>query len=362
MKAKHVMKLTKLLGIEHPIVQAPMAGSDNPTLVAAASNAGILGSLGAQYKTPAEISSAIKEIRSLTDKPFAVNLFALNSVTVPSVERIEAARQQLHSYYTKFGIAPPSIESVSKQIDAEEQLQTVLDARVPVFSFTLGIPAAKWIDAFKHMGTILIGTATNLKECAALQTAGVHAICAQGSEAGGHRGTFIGNYQNSMIGLFSLIPQIVDTVTLPVIAAGGIMDGRGIAAALVLGAAGAQMGTAFLTVKECPVHENYKSAIREHNADQTTITSVFSGGAARGLMNRFIEENANKEPLPFPFHNSLTKPFRKVANDTGAIDYTNLWSGQSGKLARELSTQELVDALVKETKQALANSQDDGWN
>lgn len=144
-------------------------------------------------------------------------------------------------------------------------------------------------------------------------------------------------------------PSMVAAVAVPVVAAGGIMDGRGIAAALALGAAGVQMGTAFLVATECPVSANYKKAIREHDADDTTITRVFSGGAARGIRNEFIDENMNAPLLPFPFQNALTKPIRKVANESGRIDYTNLWSGQAGKLARELATSELVERLVGET-------------
>lgn len=150
-----------------------------------------------------------------------------------------------------------------------------------------------------------------------------------------------------------MIPHVVDAVKIPVVAAGGIMDGRGIAAAFALGAQGVQLGTAFLTVAESPVHAAYKKAIKEHDADDTTITKVFSGGAARGIDNEFISENRNKPLLPFPYHNSLTRPFRKIANETGQIDYTNLWSGQGGRLAREIALAELVKHLVDETEDVL---------
>jgi nitronate monooxygenase len=243
---------------------------------------------------------------------------------------------------------------VQNQINAEEQLNVLLEESVPVFSFTLGTPVKKWMEAFKSKGTVVIGTATNLLEARALQEVDVDAICAQGTEAGGHRGTFIGDYNHSMIGLMSLLPQICDAVSIPVIAAGGIMDGRGIAAALALGAQAVQMGTAFLATTECPVHTRYKEALTSHEAHDTAITSVFSGGAARGITNRFMREQSDSTLLPFPFHNAVTRPLRKVANEKGETDYTNLWSGQSGKLARTISTHELIETLVNETNEALS--------
>ncbi len=346
------MKLNDLLNVAYPIIQAPMAGSDSPELVAASCNAGILGSLGAQYLTPADIDKAIKKIRTLTDKPFAMNLFALEKLQAPSAQSIEKAIAKLKPYYDKFDVPPPTIDEVINQINPDEQLQVILDAKVPVFSFTLGMLDAHWVEVFKKNGTILIGTATNIKEAIALEKAGVHAICAQGAEAGGHRGTFIDDYRKSMIELKTLIPQVVDVVSVPVIAAGGIMNGSGIASALALGASGVQMGTAFLTVEESAIHSNYKNAVCNNDPDSTTITRAFSGGAARGIDNLYMRENLNAELLPFPFQNALTKPFRKIANQRGEIEYTNLWCGQSGKLARKLKVKDLVTELVAEANSA----------
>jgi nitronate monooxygenase len=345
--------MRELLNIQYPIIQAPMAGTDGPEFVAAACNAGILGSLGGQYRTPDELKKAIAEIRRHTDKPFAINLFALNQDAVPSDDQIAEARDRLQKYYDHFGISSPSIETVKTTIDPEAQLETILAARVPVFSFTLGIPKTRWIQAFKSVSTVLIGTATNVKEARALEVAGVDAITTQGSEAGGHRGTFIGPVENSLIGGLALIPQVVDAVKIPIIAAGGIMDGRGIAAALALGAQGVQLGTAFLTVTESPAHAAYKKAVREHDADHTTITKVFSGGAARGIENMYIAENSDEPLLPFPYQNALTRSFRKLANLSGQIEYTNLWSGQGGRLAKDVTLNELVIQLMSETEDVL---------
>jgi nitronate monooxygenase len=285
-------------------------------------------------------------------------LFALGEIAAPSKEEIELAAVPLRKYYEQFGIAVPSIESVQGQIDGAAQLNVLIEEKIPVFSFTLGIPSAATIEKLKNAGIKIIGSATNVDEARALvDTARVDAITAQGAEAGGHRGTFMGSYKNSMIGLFALIPQIVDAVDIPVIAAGGIMDGRGIVAALALGAAGVQMGTAFLTVNECPVHANYKQVIQSHAAHDTAITKVFSGGAARGIMNKYMMENENTALLPFPFHNSLTRPIRKVANESGLTDYTNLWSGQSGRLARTVATIDLVNSLAAETENVISELQ-----
>jgi len=348
------MQLCKFLGTKYSIIQAPIAGSDNAKLVAAASEAGALGSLGAQYRTPEEIQKVISEIREVTSKPFAVNLFAHRPETTPSDDQIAKSRSYLDVYYSRFGITAPTTEFVKKGIDTEAQLEAIIEAQVPVFSFTLGLLEDKWLKAFKKAGTLVIGTATNVKEAKALADSGVDAITAQGSEAGGHRGTFIGDAEDSMIGGFALIPQIVDAVRVPIIAAGGIMDGRGIAAALVLGAAGVQLGTAFLTVLECPVNAQYKEAVRNHDADDTTITKVFSGAPARAIRNSFIADNSDKPLLPFPYHNKLTRPIRQAANQAGQNEYTNLWSGQGGRLARELSAKELVERLVAETDEVLA--------
>ncbi len=352
-KASRKMSMQELLKIRYPIIQAPMAGTDSAEFVAASCNAGVLGSLGAQYRTPEEITKAIADIRKLTDRPFAVNLFSLSNLTKPSNVQISEARESLKRYYIQFGILPPSTDSVTTMIDPEAQLKAIVDAGVPVFSFTLGIPSERWIRAFKEKSTLLIGTATNIKEAQALETAGVEAITAQSSEAGGHRGTFIGTFENSMIGGMALIPQVVDAVKIPVVAAGGIMDGRGIAAAFALGAQAVQLGTAFLTCKESPAHMNYKNAVQTHDADDTTITKAFSGGAARGIKNDYIAATNDMPLLAFPYQNSLTRPFRKLASDTGQIQYTNLWCGQGGRLARGLTISELVETLMAESEEVL---------
>jgi nitronate monooxygenase len=342
-------RLQSLLKIKHPIIQAPMAGSDSPKLAAAASNAGVLGSIGVQYMTPAAITSAITEIRSLTGNPFAVNLFSLSEREKPSTTKIAQVAANLAPYYEKFGVSQPDEQTIISGIDPEEQFEVIIKNKVPIFSFTLGMPTPDQIRRLKDNNIISIGTATNVREAKALMQAGIDAVCVQGSEAGGHRGTFIGVSEDSLIGCMALIPQVCDAIDLPVIAAGGIMDGRGIAAALSLGADGVQMGTAFLTTTESKVHPAYKKAIREQDVQDTALTRVFSGGMARGIKNKFMAENEGKPILSFPFHNAMTRPFRNQANQSGQIDYTNLWSGQAGALAKEIDVKTLVDELLRDT-------------
>jgi nitronate monooxygenase len=286
----------------------------------------------------------------LTVHPFAVNLFTLSDREKPSVQNIAQVAADLAPYYAKFGVSPPDAQIVLNGINAEEQFEALIQAKVPVFSFTLGIPSPSQIKRLKENNIISIGTATNVREARALMQAGIDAICVQGSEAGGHRGTFSGASEDSLIGCMALIPQVVDAIDLPVIAAGGIMDGRGIAAALALGADGVQMGSAFLTTTESKIHPAYKKAIREQDVQDTTLTKVFSGGMARGIKNKFMAENEGKQILPFPFHNAMTRPFRGQANQSGQIDYTNLWSGQAGALAKETDVKSLVYELLSETE------------
>ncbi len=348
-------ELASMLGVEHAIILAPMAGGiSTPALVAAVSNAGGLGSLGAGYMTPKEISASISAIRSLTDKPFAVNLFAGGYDGTGGVD-LSPMMEVVNFYHTRLGLPAPTVPGGSLP-PFEEQVEVVLRSDVAIFSFTFGIPDARVIERIKARATKMIGTATNVAEARALAAAGVDAIVAQGSEAGAHRGTFLGALEDSLIGTMALVPQVADAVSLPVIASGGIMDGRGIAAAAALGASGVQLGTAFLVCPESGAPRAHKAAVLAARDDATVLTRAFSGRLARGVSNSFTTSMKGREPLflRFPAQNNLTRPMRSAAASQGITDYISLFAGQAASLAREIPAAELVDKLVRETATARA--------
>ena len=279
--------LTKRLGLAHPIIQAPMAGGgDTPDLVAAVCNAGGIGFIGAAYLTPAQIIESGRAVRARTARPFGINLFAPlphpenPSDTLPALQRVAP-------FFAELGLPAPSIPE-AKRDSFNEQLSAAPETGASVFSFTLAILPGGAVEKVKERGMFLLGTATTVAEAVALEKSGVDAVVTQGSEAGGHRGTFATDFSAGMVGTISLVPQVADAVKVPVIASGGIMDGRGIAAALALGASAVQMGTAFLTCHEAGVPDAYKEAILRAREDQTRITRAFSGRPARGIVNRFM--------------------------------------------------------------------------
>lgn len=307
-------KVSETLGIKYPILQAGMAGGvTTPQLVAAVSNAGGLGTLGAAYMSPEQILTAIREIRRLTTHPFAVNLF-IPTEPIVSTETIEQMNQRLQPYRTELGIdSPPRIVQYAESF--AEQIQVILDEKVPIFSFTFGIPDSRTMQELKANETLVIGTATTFREALMLEQSGADMIVAQGSEAGGHRGTFAVAFEEALVGTMALIPQIVDRVNVPVIASGGIMDGRGIMASLALGASGVQMGTAFLTCTESGAHPAYKEAVLNSTEESTQITRAFSGRPARGIRNRFMADmqNVRQEIPAYPIQNVLTRDIRQEA-------------------------------------------------
>lgn len=349
-------RLCDLFGIEYPIVQAPMAGGPaSVDLVAAACNAGALGSFGAAYMTPQQIRDACAATRERTDRPFAVNLFS--PLPEPGAYDTSSTLARLRVYHEELGVAPPSTPSSPSQSEQfESQIEAILECRVPIFSFTFAIPPASAIERLKSAGMTIVGTATTIGEAIALQDVGVDAICAQGSEAGGHRGTFAPPFERAMIGTMALVPQIVDAVRIPVIASGGIMDGRGIAAALALGADGVQLGTAFLATNESGASRAHKAALLAASDDSTAITRAFSGRPARGIRNRVMDE-FESDPgsiAPYPLQNALTRSMRNAAASAGRAEYLSLWAGQAPRLARSIPAAELVRQLVRETDETIA--------
>ena len=339
------------LGIEHPVIQAPMAGGPTtPELVAAVSNAGGLGSLGAAYLTPDQIIDAIRRIRALTDKPFNVNLFAGGYETERHVDPgpMLALLAEIHA---ELELPSPVLPALPPDPFAEE-FEAVLEARPAIFSFTFGIPPGEAMARLRARGITCLGTATTITEARLLAPAGVDAIVAQGAEAGAHRGTFAGPFEAAMVPTLDLVQGIAGAVSLPVVAAGGLMDGQDMARALRGGASAAQIGTAFLTCPESAAPEAHKRAILAARTDTTVITRAFSGRPARGLANTFIARLTGKEDaiLPFPLQNAVTRAMRAAAARRGDAGFLSLWAGTGVARARVLPAGDLVRRLVEELR------------
>lgn len=345
--------LTERLKLAHPIIQAPLAGGgDTPALVAAVSEAGGLGFIGAAYLTPTQIAETAREVRARTARPFGISLFApMRPPAIPP--NPVSALKRVEPFFRELGLPEPAVPEAAGDSFAG-QLAAALESGASVFSFTFGILPGDAIAAIKRRGMFLAGTATTVEEAIVLEKAGVDAVVTQGSEAGGHRGTFSGEFEAAMVGTISLVPQAVDAVGVPVIASGGIMDGRGIAAALALGASAAQLGTAFLTCEEAGIPDAYKEAILGAREHETRLTRAFSGRPARGIVNRFmteVERGATADAiLPFPLQNALTRPLRSAAAKKGRADCLSLWAGQSVRLARRQPARELVERLAREAE------------
>lgn len=341
--------LLRTLGIEHPIVQAPMAGGPStPELVAAVSNAGGLGSLGAAYLSPDQIVEAIRRIRALTDKPFNVNLFA-GGYGPPGHVDPAPMLALLAEIHATLELPPPALPA-NPGDPFPEQFEAVLESRPPIFSFTFGIPAAEWIKRLAARSIAILGTATSVREARLLADAGVTAIVLQGEEAGAQRGTFACPFEAAMVPTLDLVVGAVSAVSVPVIASGGLMDGRDVAAAMNHGASAVQLGTAFLACPESGAPESYKQGILHAREDTTVITRAFSGRPARGLRNTFIAALEGKEDaiLPFPLQNALTRPMRAAAAKRGESGFLSLWAGRGVARARCMPAGELVDRLVDE--------------
>jgi nitronate monooxygenase len=334
------------LGLRYPIVQAPMAGGpDTPALAAAVSGAGGLGSLGCGYLGASKIEALAAEVRARTERPFALNLFA------PAGEPADAAAAArvapvLDEIRRELGLGPPAPRSPPDPWPA--QLASAIRARPSVLSVTFGMPTADELAAIRAAGIFTVGTATTVAEAEALSRLGVDAICAQGAEAGGHRGTFLGRFEDALVGTLPLVRQIVRAVRVPVLAAGGIMDGAGIRAALALGAAGAQLGTAFLDCPEAGTAQAHRRALSSEAARVTSITRAFSGRPARGIRNRFVELFERVEPAPFPQQQQLTADLRAAASTGERTDLMQMWAGQGAPSIRPMPAAELVALLVEE--------------
>jgi nitronate monooxygenase len=319
-------------------------GPSTPELVAAVSNAGGLGSLGAAYLTPDQITDAIRRIRALTSRPFNVNLFAGGWNTIPHLDA-SPMMELLGEVHGKLQLPPPAAP-VPAPDPFPAQFEAVLDARPPIFSFTFGIPDPDAMSRLKSRGIVTLGTSTTVEEARQLERAGVDAVVAQGAEAGAHRGTFLDSFEASMVPTLDLVRATASAVSIPVIATGGLMDGRDIVSALQAGASAAQLGTAFLPCPESGASEAYKCAILTAKEDTTVVTRAFSGRPARGLKNAFIARGPAHAILHYPLQNALTRPMRTAAAQRGLADYLSLWAGQGVARACAMPAGDLVARLL----------------
>ncbi len=343
-------------GLTVPVVLAPMGGGPStPELAAAVSNAGGLGSLAAAYSNPQRIRQDIARVRELTSRRFAVNVFSPQAQQSLQGD-VAGVGRFLGGYHQQLGLDPPKLPQSASE-NFEQQLDAILHEKVAIVSFTFGLLPPEDVKRLKAQSIYLMGTATTVNEARQLEQEGVDAIVAQGSEAGAHRGTFAVPAESALIGTVALVPQVVNAVAVPVIASGGIMDGRGIVAALALGASAVQMGTAFLACPEAGTSQAYRKALLQAREDQTTLTRAFSGRMARGLENEFIERwnDAGLSHLPYPWQNAFTQPMRRAAAAAGRAGLLSLWAGQGVRMIRELSASELMTRLKQEIAQALAD-------
>ncbi len=350
--------LTERLDLSVPIIQGPFGGGlSSVELAGLVSEAGGLGSFGAHHLPPEQIRAVARAIRERTDRPFALNIWIPLSDREPRVSNDDPFRRnvdRLKPYYDELGLPPPERPDQFWP-RYEEQIEAILEVRPPVFSFVYGVPATEVLDRCRKTGIRTIGTATTVEEARQLDRAGVDAVVATGFEAGGHRVSFLRPPEQCLTGTLALVPQVVDAVRCPVIAAGGIADGRGIAAAISLGAAGVQIGTAFLACRESAASATHREALFGPNAGETALTRAFTGRLARGIRNRFMEEMTRWEDdlPPYPIQNWFTAPIKAAAVKQGRPELMSLWAGQSAPLLSHRDARSLIESLTEQTDRIL---------
>ncbi|MPZ88635.1 MAG: 2-nitropropane dioxygenase [Nitriliruptorales bacterium] len=348
------MRFLDLFGIDLPIVQAPMAGSSGAELAIAVSEAGGLGSLPCAMLGPEQVRAELGIVRQRTSRPVNLNFFC-HAEPTPDPEREAGWRKRLTPYYEEFGIDPVTIPTGAGRLPVDEAACAVVeDMRPEVVSFHFGLPPASLLDRVKASGAKVISSATTVEEARWLAARGCDAVIAQGYEAGGHRGMFLTQEMGRQVGTFPLVPQVVDAVDVPVIAAGGIADGRGIAAAFALGAAAVQIGTAYLRSPESLAGLAHRRALTSARDDSTVLTNVFTGRPARGFVNRFVREVGpiSRAAPEFPLATAAVAPIRGAA-DADSGEFLPLWSGQAAALAPDLPAGELTRKLAAEATERL---------
>lgn len=349
-------KLTKLLGIELPIVQGPFGGKlSSVELTSIVSNSGGLGSYGCQPFYASEIVTISNEIRKQTHKPFNLNLWVKDQDdSVPDFDEkaFKEVVQLFKPYYEEAGVEPPSFPLPGSP-SFENQMEAVFEVKPAVFSFVYGIPSADILEKCRQLNIKTVGTATTLNEAIAIENAGVDAVVATGSDAGGHRVAFLDKEEDSLVGTFSLIPQVADYVKIPVIAAGGIADSRGVKAALALGADGVQIGTAFLATQESGTSQIHREKLFSEEARYTTLTKVFTGRLSRGIKNRLTEElkDYQEKLAPYPLQGKITGQLGAYASQTELNpELKSFWAGQAAPVLKHHHAESFIAAILTEMK------------
>ena len=347
-------KASALLGIKYPILQGPFGGNlSSVELTAAVSNAGGLGGYGAYTMSPQEIYEADRQIKAATNKPYNLNLWVSDSDMHPdgiTDEQYNKAKEVFKPYFDEVGIPLPE-KPASFQSRFENQLEVILDVRPKVFSFMFGVPSADVLEQCRKLGIVTVGAATTLDEAMFLENSGVDMIIASGFEAGGHRPSFLASAESSLTGTFVLLQLIREKVKIPVIAAGGIANGKGVAAALALGASAAQIGTAFLACDESNALPIHKQMLFSDTAKYTTLSRAYTGRLGRGIISRIAKEIIGKETnvLPFPLQTTFISPLRKAALDQQKWDMILFWGGQIAPILKHTKADELMRSLIEET-------------
>lgn len=338
--------------VDKPLIQAPMAGVQGSRLAIAVCQAGGLGSLPCAMLSLDKIESEITAIRQATDKPFNVNFFA-HKQSEYTQEMQETWFAALKPYYDEFGLTQDDIATTGgRQPFGREQAELIADLNVPVVSFHFGLPSSELLEIVKKSGAVVLSTATTVAEAKWLEANGADMIIAQGLEAGGHRGMFLSPDVTLQMGTFSLLPNMVKAVNIPVIAAGGMSDPATVKAAFMLGASAVQAGTAFLLADECDTKDFHRKALQSEQAEHTVLTNIFSGGLARGIVNRYVAEMGYVSEFapPFPHASFVSNPIKAKAESMGSDAFSSLWAGQNARLAKTGTAKEIVDSVLQ------------GWN
>jgi nitronate monooxygenase len=343
-------RIIDLFGIEHPIVQAPMAGPGTPELAIAVAEAGGLGSLPCAMLTPEQIRKDLSVIRQRTSRPINLNFFT-HTPPQPDPDRDARWKARLLPYYAELGVDPDKpVPNVNRAPFSDAACEIVEEFKPEIVSFHFGLPEPRLLARVRAAGCKVIASATTAAEARSLADRGCDAVIAQGAEAGGHRGMFLTDNVASQPGTFALVPQVADAVAVPVIAAGGIADARGIVAAFALGASAVQIGTAYLFCPEANVPPLHRQALKTARDDATALTNLFTGRPARGVVNRLMREVGplSADAPAFPLAGGALAPLKAAAEAKGSADFTALWSGQAAALAREMPAGDLTRRLAEE--------------